>query len=198
MPKLAAIVLAAGASKRFGAENKLLARLGARPLVRCVVEEIAREVADVVVVTGCDQSRIKTALAGLPARFVHNAAWQSGMGSSIAAGIEVLAPGIDGAFIVPGDMPFLNHELLSSLVAAFERHDGRAIVYPATMQGAQRNPVLWPRRFFAALLTLGGTEGGKALLQSLERECVAVPASDSSVFADVDTLADLEAASTST
>jgi len=52
--KIGAIVLAGGASRRFGTDNKLLAEISGRPLIRWVTEEVARSGADdLVVVTGC-------------------------------------------------------------------------------------------------------------------------------------------------
>jgi len=197
MAPLAAIVLAAGASERFGTDNKLVAPIGGKPLVRGVAEAVlAADVADVVVVTGCDAAQIEAALSGLSVRFVPNADWQTGMGASIAAGANALGEDIDGAFVVPGDMPFLSEALLRSLAAAFARHGSQAIVYPATPDGAQRNPVLWPRRFFPQLKELSGPAGAKQILQSLKADSVAVPVADATVFADIDTRADLAAAVT--
>ena len=191
MANVAAVLLAAGASARFGPENKLVARIGGRPLVRCVAEAVASSgVSEIVAVTGADAALIEGALDGLPVRFAHNATWQDGMGTSIAAGVSALGESADGAFIVPGDMPLLTTDLLQSLIAAFDRHGGGPIVYPATPDGEQRNPVLWPRRFFPKLRALSGPEGGKALLRTLAVETVAVPC-DPAAFADVDTPAEL-------
>jgi molybdenum cofactor cytidylyltransferase len=195
MARLAAIVLAAGASSRFGAENKLLAPIGGRPLVRAVADAVhAAEIADLVVVTGCDAPQIAAALHGLPVRLVANASWETGMGSSIAAGVRALGASVDGALIVPGDMPFLTTGLLRGLVSAFERSQLQAIVYPATPDGAQRNPVLWPQRFFDVLGELSGLEGGKPLLQRRAAEAVAVTIDEGESLLDVDTPADLDAA----
>jgi molybdenum cofactor cytidylyltransferase len=66
-------------------------------------------------------------------------------------------------------------------------------VFPATAAGEQRNPVLWPRRFFPKLMALSGREGAKRLLQSLGSESVSIVADDAGTFADIDTIADLEA-----
>ena len=195
MAKLAAVLLAAGASSRFGAENKLLVRFNGRPLVRGVAEEILRSgVSDVVVVTGCDAPLIEDALAGLPVHCVHNKDWQAGMGSSIACGIGALDSKATGAFIVPADMPFLKASLFRDLASAFQRHDAQRIVYPATPEGEQRNPVLWPRRCFAALAALSGPQGGRSLLQSLKAACVAEMVADAGMLADIDTPAELNAA----
>ncbi len=69
----------------------------------------------------------------------------------------------------------------------------RSIVYPTTPDGDQRNPVLWPRRFFPELASLAGAEGAKALLRSHPDESAAVRVESASLFADVDTPADLAA-----
>jgi molybdenum cofactor cytidylyltransferase len=193
--KIAAVVLAAGASSRFGTENKLLAPVADKPLVERVVREVLRgPVGEVVVVTGCQHAAVERALAELPVLVTHNADWQAGMGSSIAAGVRALEAGTDAAFIVPGDMPFLRADLLSTLAAALQDGGRTTIVYPATTEGEQRNPVLWPSRFFAQLCALTGREGAKRLLRQLQGDTHAVIVADATAFADIDTPADLESA----
>jgi molybdenum cofactor cytidylyltransferase len=186
-----AVLLAAGASTRYGPENKLAAEINGRPLVRIVADTLAAAgLVEIIVVTGAGAEEVERALTGAPVRFAHNARWQSGMGSSIAAGVSALGPDVAGAFVVPGDMPLLTVSLLRGLTAEFERNGGTKIVYPATPQGAQRNPVLWPRECFPDLKALSGREGAKALLKSFSAECMAL-ACDPAAFADVDTPADL-------
>jgi molybdenum cofactor cytidylyltransferase len=192
--RIAAVVLAAGASRRFGEDNKLLARIDGRPLVDRVVTALAvGGVTEIVVVTGHDQVALEAALRGRPVSFVHNANWETGMGSSIAAGVAALEGTTAGAFIVPGDVPLLSPQLVAALISAFEASKRDRIIYPATPSGEQRNPVLWPRRHFGALLALPPDAGGKALLQLVVTECVAVPA-DEAALSDVDTAAELETA----
>src|SRR5262249_52912249 len=188
---VSAVLLAAGASTRYGAENKLAAEIDGRPLVRIVADTVAAAgLVDIIVVTGSGAEDVERALAGLPARFVHNVRWQLGMGSSIATGVSALSPDIAGTFVVPGDMPLLTVSLLRGLTAEFERNGGAKIVYPTTPQGEQRNPVLWPREYLSDLMALSGREGAKALLKSFSRECIAL-ACDPAAFVDVDTPADL-------
>src|SRR5262249_33346987 len=154
------VVLAAGSSERFGPENKLLADIGGVPLLRSVVRAaIGAGIAEIVVVTGCDAARIAAAVAGLPAPLVHNPRWRSGMGSSVATGIAAIGADIDGAFVVPGDLPGLTSTLLAHLASAFDREEGGAVVFPLASGGGQRNPVLWPRRHFHALANLRGDAG---------------------------------------
>jgi len=194
MAEIGAVLLAAGASQRFGADNKLLADIGGRSIVRWVAEEIVDSGADAVVVTGCNHPLIEKALEGLPLRFAHNPSWRRGMGSSIAAGVIALGPQVLGAFIVPGDMPFLSSALLKDLIVTFNETRGASIVYPTTRAGEQRNPVFWPRRFFPLLGSLSGPGGAKQLLATSINSQEPVPVVDEGAFADIDTPADLETA----
>ena len=98
-----------------------------------------------------------------------------------------------GCFIVPGDVGLLPPRLVSDLVTAFQQRKHDSIVYPTTTSGEQRNPVLWPRRHFGALLALPPDKGAKALLQLVASECVPLLAEDAAI-SDIDTPADLDAA----
>jgi molybdenum cofactor cytidylyltransferase len=116
------------------------------------------------------------------------------MGSSIAAGVMALGSQVRGAFLVPGDMPFLTPAMLTDLMTAFNECRGASIVYPITRAGEQRNPVLWPRRFFPLLASLRGSAGAKHLLTTSIASQKPVPVADEGAFADIDLPADLETA----
>lgn len=190
--KLGAVLLAAGASRRFGRDNKLLAETGGKHLIARVAE-VALEsgLAEILVVTGHDSLRIEQALADLPLRFVYNGNWQSGMGTSIARGVAALGPELDGTFIIPCDMPFLPAWLLKRLVGEFKQSGAGSIVFPIVAAGEQRNPVLWPRRFFPALAKLPGAQGAKPLLEALREFQRPVTVDDASLFVDLDTQQEL-------
>lgn len=191
---IAAVLLAAGASKRFGQDNKLLSDLGGKPLIRRVAEAVVCSGVEIVVVTGCDRPQIEKALEGLPLRFAHNLNWESGMGSSIAVGIMALGQQTQGAFVVPGDLPFLTSDLIKDLTALFMESRGALITYPTTSSGEQRNPVLWPRRFFPSLAVLSGSSGAKHLLQNCEDSQKQALVLDEGAHIDIDEPTDLEAA----
>jgi len=188
MGALGAVLLAAGASERFGPDNKLLAKIGGQPMVRRATAALlgAGCISEMIVVTGHDASAVEGALDGLKVRFVFNADWRDGMGGSIALGVSKLAATLDGAAIVPGDMPFLTPNVIERLGAKFQERDGTSIVFPTTPAGEQRNPVIWPHRFFGLLEGLTGPEGGKGLLAELPNSCNAVLIEDEKVLADID------------
>lgn len=186
--RLGAVLLAGGASRRFGAANKLLADVdGVSLLGRVAREIVAAGVDDIVVVTGAERAAYDAALAGLAVRCVHNDGWERGLGSSIATGVKALAADDAAAFVVPGDLPNITAAMLGRLAAAFSEARGVRIVVPVTAQGAQRNPVLWPRRFFPALAALTGDRGGKSILDSHGQDRLDVAFDDAALFADVDT-----------
>jgi molybdenum cofactor cytidylyltransferase len=188
---MAAILLGAGGSRRFGAEDKLLARIGGEALVVRVARRLGEVgFAQTVAVVAAEGSTVATVLSGVGVRIVVNPDAGRGMGASIAAGVTALGADCDGVLIVPGDMPGLSADLLRRIAAAFRDHGGERIVYPALGDGEQRNPVAWPRRFFPALASLAGQGGGKALLAANRAEAISVPAAAHEV-ADIDTADDL-------
>ncbi|MBS0239900.1 MAG: nucleotidyltransferase family protein [Proteobacteria bacterium] len=192
--RVAAVLLAAGSSERFGSENKLLTEIGGEPLLRRVTRAVIEaRPSETIVVTGHEAERCRSVLEGLAVRFVHNAAWKQGMGKSIAAGVGALGDEFDGAFIVASDMPYLTSALFTRLRAAFDESCGRAIIFPVTTAGEQRNPVLWPRAHFSELSALDGATGAKALLRKYVGESLGVPLASDEEVTDIDTPADLTA-----
>jgi molybdenum cofactor cytidylyltransferase len=167
--------------------------VGGVPLVRRAAQHIlAAGIGDVIVVTGAEHDAYVQALEGLSVRFVPNPAWDEGMGGSIAAGVRLVGGDVDGVFIVPGDLPNLTDALFRDLIHVFEANEARKVVVPVTADGAQRNPVLWPRSAFAALAALSGAKGGKSVLASVGVERVDVAFDDAALFADIDTKADFD------
>lgn len=169
--RLAAIILAAGRSRRFGADNKLLASLGGEAVVRRTIAAVrGAGLENVIIVTGPDGDAIETALADFGVFCVRCADDLDGMGYSIAAGALALDADIDGVMIVPGDMPLLSAGSLRLLISVFGAQGGQRIVHAADEHGAQRNPVIWPRAMIEQLTTLHGSDGAKALI----RDAIAV------------------------
>ena len=95
--KVAGIILAAGASRRMGSLNKLLASIAGKPLVRHAVESfIATSLSPIIVVVGYESDKVAAAFEGLPVQLVFNPDYAAGQGSSVGVGVEVLlTPGLD-------------------------------------------------------------------------------------------------------
>lgn len=182
-----AILLAAGASKRFGDQNKLLAEIGSEPLVRKTAKMLlASRVAGTVVVTGFEASKVGEALSGLGLNRAFNADYEEGLSSSLRCGIDSLPAAARGALVMLADMPGVSARLVNRLIDAFEKADGNKIVFPVDAEGVQGNPVIWPRRFFADLRSLEGDRGAKAILAAHKDECAAVTVKGEAPFRDID------------
>ena len=196
-PRIAAVVLAAGQSRRMGTLNKLLIEVDGEPMVRRVAAAaLASKAAPVVVVTGHEAERVRAALDGLDVAFAHNSDFAEGMSSSLHCGVEALdserAPGIDGAVVCLGDMPRTSAALIDRLIADFNPLEGRAIGVP-TYRGKRGNPVLWAARFFGEIRTLSGDVGARHLIGDHADAVYEVESPDHSVTIDVDTPEALDA-----
>jgi molybdenum cofactor cytidylyltransferase len=190
---IAALVLGAGRSSRMGGPNKLLEKIGGRPLVRIVVEAaLASRARPVLVVTGHQRERVEAALAGLPVTFVHNPHFAEGLGTSLKAGIAALPAQADGAVVCLGDMPQVDGALIDRLLGAFDPDKGALVVIP-TIEGKRGNPVVWSRRFFPDLMAVEGDVGARHLIGRYAEAVAEVPQSGNAALTDVDTPEALEA-----
>jgi len=160
---IAAIVLAAGLSRRMG-QAKLLMPVGGRPIIRYVVESVlAGGVDSVWVVTGPDVEPIEAALAGFEVQIVVNPAPEEGQAGSVRTGIAALPPSVDAVLIALGDQPSLAPSIIPALLAA-RRASPKLIVAPRYRDG-QGNPVLFKREIFPELLRLTGDQGARPIIQ---------------------------------
>lgn len=186
-PRIAALILAAGRSTRFGATNKLLEDLDGTPIVRHVVRAALQSRArPVVVVTGHEGERVSAALGGLDVRLIANPDYVQGLSTSLRAGIAALPPDIDGALVCLGDMPQITAGHLDRLISAFAPKESRSIAVPVH-NGKRGNPVLFARSLFAEMLEAEGDTGARHLIGRHAEEVAEVDLGTSAIFVDVDT-----------
>ncbi|HET6184574.1 MAG TPA: molybdopterin-binding/glycosyltransferase family 2 protein [Acetobacteraceae bacterium] len=187
-PAVAAIVLAAGRSRRMAPHNKLLItdRTG-KPMVARVVDNVLSSKArPILVVTGHQAREIEQALGGRPVRFVHAPNYAEGLSASLKAGIAAVPPEASAALVCLGDMPLVTGRMLDRLVDTYDADEGRLIVLP-TFRGKQGNPMLWDRRFFAEIMEITGDSGARALLGKHLEHVAEVEMGDDAVLRDFDT-----------
>jgi molybdenum cofactor cytidylyltransferase len=188
---IAAVVLAAGASRRFGSQ-KLLADLRGKPVVRWSVETVLEaRPGEVIVVVGHEGDAVRAALDGLEVRAVVNDLWPSGLSSSIRAGIAALGPDADGVLIALGDQPGLHGGVVSALLDACSE-GGKAIVVPS-YRGERGHPVIFGSEIFPELLDLRGDRGARDVIARDPSRVTRVEL-DLPLPMDVDTVAELRSA----
>jgi molybdenum cofactor cytidylyltransferase len=188
---VAAVVLAAGGSIRFG-KPKQLAIFQGEPLVRRIVTA-AKDAgcAPVVVVVGASAAQIAPVLAGLPVSIIEHPNWSNGLGSSIAVGVmhaASITPDLDAAILLACDQPFVNAVMLRQLIQ-MHLENKKPIVASAYAE-TLGVPALFDRSCFGDLLQLTGDSGAKGII--LARRNDVTPFDFPAAAVDIDTAADYE------
>ena len=184
---VAAVVPAAGRSKRFG-RMKLLADIGGEPLLdRTLRSLLVAGLAPVIVVLSSSASLDAATLLGHPdVQTVVNSDPTRGMFSSIQVGLA--AVGGRPTVVLPADMPFVRAST-AALVAARLTETDRVVV-PA-MRGQRGHPVGLPARLLRRLASADPTRSLKDALAALGEEVLVVEVDDEGVGKDVDRPEDL-------
>jgi molybdenum cofactor cytidylyltransferase len=161
--RIGVIVLAAGASSRMGSPKQLL-RYGGQTLIRRAAEAaIASSCNRVAVVIGSNASQMRRELKDLPVSVVENQNWQTGMSSSIRAGLDELRPhDLDGVVIMLCDQPFVTAGILNDLIAT-HRQTGKPIV-ASCYETTKGVPAFFSRDLFTDLTSLSADEGARRLI----------------------------------
>ena len=188
---VAAVILAAGESRRAGDANKLLFEAGGAPLVRRAAgAALASRAAEVITVTGYEADLIISVLAGLDLRVVHNPDYHDGLSTSLKAGISAVPEGRTGALVLLADMPRISADIIDLLIGRFE-DGGETDICAPVFERRRGYPVLWPRRFFPQLLVVSGATGGRDLLKMHADEISAVEVDTADIHFDIDGPEDL-------
>ncbi|HEV7860759.1 MAG TPA: nucleotidyltransferase family protein [Pyrinomonadaceae bacterium] len=188
---VAAILLAAGRSRRMGAFKPLLP-FGERTVAEaCVGSLMDGGVGTIVVVLGTRAEELRERLAHLPVRFAFNADASSEMAVSIARGIEQVPAEAWAVLIALCDQPAVPSDVIRLLIAERERTGARLIVPEYGGRGG--HPVLLDGGFREELLMLDQERGLRALFDAHRREVLRVPVSSPFVARDMDTWDDYRA-----
>lgn len=165
-PRVSGIVLAGGASRRFGAD-KLAATLDGRPLLERAIEAVAAVASEVVVVVAPGDMRPLPDVAGVPVRRAQDPETHGGPLVGLLAGLEAAREPI--ALVAGGDMPTLSIDVLRALVAPLlaEGAEGNADAAVLVRHGVDR-PLP------AAVRNGAATEAARRLLGQDERSLVAL------------------------
>jgi molybdenum cofactor cytidylyltransferase len=184
---LFALVLAAGASTRFGSPKQLV-RISGRPLLHASVTR-ASEIAGnaLIVVLGSGAAELAPLLKHSPGTIVINQEWREGLASSIRAGIARLPGTCAGALLLLADQPAVSVEDLRRLEGTWRRQPLHLAA--ALYGGGPGLPAIFPRSLFPQLGRLRGDGGMRALLRRNSDRLVRVPMPSAAI--DIDTPEDL-------
>jgi len=186
--EIVGLLLAAGASTRFGA-NKLLHPLpDGRPIALASALALRAALPQILVVVRPNNQALARLLAehGIASVFAANAA--DGMGASLAQGVASTMQA-QGWLIALADMPFVKPQTMVRIADALR--NGAVIAAPA-YQGQRGHPVGFAARFGAQLLKSTGDEGARRILHDHAAEVLQIECGDPGVLADIDYASDLE------
>jgi molybdenum cofactor cytidylyltransferase len=186
----AAILLAAGQSRRMGAFKPLLP-FGNKTVIECCIDYLRQGgVETIVVVLGHRAEEVRQTLKNLPVTFALNPDPDSEMGASVAAGVRELPASAEATLIALSDHPAVSASVVSTLIETWK--NGARLVVPA-WQNRGGHPVLVDLSFKAELLNLSSTGGLKALLTAHPQEVERVPVDSPFIARDMDTWDDYQA-----
>ncbi|GAB3491501.1 nucleotidyltransferase family protein [Nocardiopsis coralliicola] len=179
----AGLLLAAGAGRRFGRPKADLVVAGERLADRAVRALRSGGCAPLLVVSGAVPVRVEGAAE------VHNPDWESGMGSSLRAGLDALPDEVGAVVVALADQPLVTPAAVARLIRA---GSAGASAAAATYRGNLRNPVLLGREHWPAVQALAvGDVGARPFLRAYSHLVTPVPCDDVAAPDDVDTPADL-------
>jgi nicotine blue oxidoreductase len=181
---VAGVLLAAGEGSRLGQPKALAVFQGERLVDRGV--RLLRDAGTepVIVVTGAADVEMLGVVT------VHNPAWRSGMGTSLAAGLTAVPGDCAAAVIALVDQPLVGAQAVRRLIAA-HRGDGAGVAV-AAYDGKPRNPVLLAREHWPEVVARAtGDTGARPFLKAHPDLATLVECGDTGDPADVDTQGDL-------
>ena len=149
--EVAAILLAAGASRRMGTCKQLLQLEGKTVLARCLETLLHGGINEVIVVVSPSGDEVMREAASYPVRVVRNSEPDGDMAASICTGRDALSPAASGVVIALCDYPLVRAESITRLAEAHRESPG-SIVIPCH-DGHRGHPPLLPRRLLDDLET---------------------------------------------
>ncbi|MDX6694006.1 MAG: molybdenum cofactor cytidylyltransferase [Blastocatellia bacterium] len=185
---VAAVLLAAGRSRRMGAFKPLLP-FGPQTVVEACIEHLLKGGAEsIVVVVGHRAGEMRERLAGRRVTFAVNDEEGSEMSASIARGVECVDEGAGAMLVALCDQPAIPPAVVSLLIEEWRR-TGAALLAPE-FEGRGGHPVLIDLRFREELRRLDPLRGLRSLFDAHRVEARRVPVASPFVARDMDTWQD--------
>lgn len=192
--KIAAIIIAAGESRRFKGIIKQLISWKKKPLILNVIQlAMENELTPIYVILGANSEKIIPVINKLPIKIIQNSDWKKGKGTSISLGIKSLPKKTRAAMIFVVDQPFLSSELIQTIKDSFI--DNEVDIIAPYLGEIQANPVLFNKSTFSDLRELHNENGGKDIFTKFHVRKIQWP--DEKILKDIDTIEDYSSLSSS-
>lgn len=160
------VLLAAGQASRMGMPKQLLVHQK-EPLILHITNLLLSLDHPVCVVLGSRHRLIMPVLEDLPVQTVINENWESGMGTSLQAGLQVFRNTVDGILFCVVDQPYLTKELLLAYLHKFQTIDNykQSIITARYSNNRLGVPALFGSDWFDELSTVAPAEGARKIIR---------------------------------
>lgn len=186
MADIPLVLLAAGGSTRMSQPKQLLP-WGDQTLIEYQIKTLQKTGNPVLVVAGANASQVVPVIEKYPVQIVVNEDWETGMGSSVAAGIRLVMhkfPDAAGVLFALTDQPLVPVEYFLTVLETY-RPGRKQIIVSRSANGWQGVPALFDKVYFDELRNLNGEQGAKTIIQKHKSSVIYVESSD--IMEDMDT-----------
>ena len=179
-----AIVLAAGCSSRMGIQ-KLLLPFGEKKIISHIVDQVlSSKVEKVYVVIGHKAEQVAGELSGKPVTIVNNPEYESGMLSSVRAGLRHMSQKCTAVLVALGDQPSITTELIDRMIQSFFSSEKKIIV--PLHKGKHGHPILFSKTYRDEILANYDDVGLRGILQTHNEDVFEMNVSSPAVLSDID------------
>lgn len=194
---IAGVLLAAGESKRFQPENKLLHKINGIPVLEHLLKTFLQSQVDTVtIVVGYQKTEVISATkqlvssTNIPINFVENQEFRKGgMSSSIIKGMHSIIKS-DAVLITPADIPFIPTSVINALITYFYANKPKIII--PTCEKRKGHPILISSLLYPEVLSISEElRGLKEITTKYQDQIEYLPFDAKGIIRDIDTKEDL-------
>ena len=187
---VAAVILAAGESRRMG-RAKLLLPWDDGCVLDAVLDAVSAAPFDMrLLVSGACRKQVEAVAGRHGVACRHNPDFACGQSTSLIAGIDAIPPGCAAMFLL-ADQPLIPASLLQRMIEVYQQTKA-PILRPRAADGSKGHPVLFAPALFPELRNVSGDVGGRPVLQAHEKDILYLTVEDGLIWQDVDTPEDFD------
>ncbi|MDF1573032.1 MAG: XdhC family protein [Bacteroidales bacterium] len=186
--QIAAVILAAGESRRMG-KPKMLLPYGDSTIIGTVVRNALNALSDHVrVVLGAGAETVQENIADLHVEKVLNQEYSDGMLSSVQAGIRSLPGATTAVMILLGDQPMISSETMDRLITRYRQSEKDIVV--ASVDGKRGHPMIFSTKYVPEILAYGPGNTLRDLTGNHPGEVEELETGKPEILRDIDTIQD--------
>ena len=183
---ITAILLAAGESKRFLNENKLIKNYRGKVLINHILKSlIISKVQKIIIVLGYEKNKIKNiSLKSKKITFIFNKNYKQGISSSIKTGVKKINKNHKGFIIVQADMPFVKTSHINKIYNSLIKNN--KLVHLLVYKKKIGNPIGFNKLVIEKFKKISGDIGAKYMVKKLKNNSHFIKINSNKIFKDLD------------